>query len=86
MAESRVIFSGPTPARVAPLSERSIEDIRDALDAWLRAENVAREARVRPVALGYVCTLYESAHAVAVERGTTSDLAIEHGLEKVGAL
>jgi hypothetical protein len=66
--------------------DRTIEDIRDAHDAWLRHHRLDREARVRPTALGFVCALYESGKRVALARGTSWDSAVEHALEEVGAL
>lgn len=66
--------------------ERSLEDIRDAHDAWLRGERLNREVRVRATALGFTCTLYESGNPVALARGTTWDSAVEHALDEIGAL
>jgi hypothetical protein len=45
-----------TDAQVEPGVERSLEDNRDAHDAWLRGERLNREVRVRASALGFICT------------------------------
>jgi hypothetical protein len=67
-------------------TELTVEDVRDAHDAWLRGERLNREVRVRATWPGFTCVLYENGNPVAVERGTTWDTAVEHALQEVGAL
>ena len=70
-------------ARPLVLDDSSIEDVMDALDAWLRDEPT-RECHVSVTIFSrqiHICWLYQGGHRVVAARGQGSVAAIAHALE-----
>ena len=62
----------------------SIEDVTEAIDAWLAA-GPAREFKVRKNGIGHTCLLFDRGLAVATARGTGCVSAMANALEELAA-
>jgi len=71
-------------ARIKTPELDSIEDVTEAIDAWLAA-GPEREFRVRKGAIGHTCLLFDRGLAVVTARGTGCVSAMANALEELAA-